>query len=83
MEINFSFTKSLYKVFYCAGLCSYHVIHHVKQRGRNNFCLNYFYMWVLSLRECLLKILECFLIVQESHEPELKIICSDYFYVLL
>jgi hypothetical protein len=37
----------------------------------------------LRLRYCLLKRLESFLVAEETHKPEIKIIYSNYFYVLL
>lgn len=42
-------------------------------------CSNHF----LSLKDCLPKIFESSLIIYETHEPKLKIICGNYLYVLL
>jgi len=55
-----------------------------KKRGKN-LCLHQSWMTCihLSLSYCLLKRLESFLVAEETHKPEIKIIYSNYFYVLL
>ena len=82
LEINFSLAKNLYKACCTKPVESYqiHVNTFVEVGGRNfESLLNQ----ILRFTECLLEVAESFQIIQESHKPEVKVIHSNDFHVLL
>ena len=80
LEINFSLAKKLYKASDCTDPYQIHVNTFVEVGGRNfESLLNQ----ILRFTECLLEVAESFLVIQESHKPEVKVIHSNDFHVLL